>query len=184
MLKKRITAPFSVVSVSDPALCAFPIADINDYASSRDLSKLDIDVETGTVIPTGEQITVFKAHPLKRKWSHLTDMDGLSQKAELIFRNHVFAATNFDLKTKEDKNGNVTVRSSTMDNIPDDVVQEIALVIQQTSNGRGADTRPFSVPDTWRRDMLMSTTLDANIARRKAAKEHYLKLEESQASTE
>ena len=130
MLKQRLTAPFKVVYMCDPAILELSTDATQKYRRTRNFE--DLDISKCSTPPT-----VFSCVPLKTKWKHLTDVarDSASAANWSIFRNHVQSATHFD-----DDNGRPIIEivddaipESKEDLIPIDVVAEIAGVIVEKS---------------------------------------------------
>ncbi len=121
----------------DPAILANFTADATQkYRLTRNIEDLDLK-------STSEPITVFRCKPLLTKWKHLIDSvrDNASSAMWSIFRHHVLSAKNFD----DDKGQPIielvddAIPDKKQDDIPIDVISEIALVIvekaMETSKG-------------------------------------------------
>jgi hypothetical protein len=157
MIRKRISEPFDVVCVGDPALQAVDYAAMREYSMTRDVACLEIDK-----LP--EKPTVFTCAPLLCEHEHvLGNMDHAAMW--FLFSRYVTKIKNsdfdVDLKyvTERDK---TRISDDCRKLFPIDVVAEIASVIIERASGRDGENIPFSQPDgSWFRNWIASKTLSA-----------------------
>lgn len=169
MLTQRLTKPFKVVSLSDEATL-----DINDkvfslYAQTRDFSLIEELIPSLEIKPT-----IFHCLPLMADKEYLADsmLTNPSGTAWNIFRHHVKSAENFT-----DNSGNPLIKidpetelikQDCHENIPSDVIKEIAGVIIHKAN---ESTKPFIMPDTWLRTRIRSRVVHAMLAKEETVNE-------------
>lgn len=155
MIPARDTKSRWVVSLKDDALSDFENGKIREYAESRDISVLGIDTKTGIVSSNGKPATLFLVEPLKQVFANLADPEVRNRNALIsVFATHVKDARNAPCEMSRD--GDV-LKQSVLEQIPIDMMAEIATVVIElaTGGGRGV-TIPFSLPDGFwaeRRDM-------------------------------
>ena len=152
MLGRRLTEEFAVVSRHDEALMGAELDEpMRRYLLSREIDELPLD-------GLAPQPTVFHCKPLKSEHEHLVDavLQAGSKAAWEIFRNHVVRIDGFEFSpyAKDKAWGQEKVPKLTdaaRDEIPRDVVQEVATVIALKGN---VSTRSFGLPDSWRGERI------------------------------
>ena len=177
MLSRRLTEEFRVVSRFDEALAGADIDEpMRKYLLSRDLEDLPLE-------GLAPQPTVFVCKPLMSEHEHLVDavLQAGSKAAWEIFRNHVLRIDGFSFSpyAKDKAWGSEKVPKLTdtaRDEVPRDVVQEVATVIALKGN---VSTRSFTLPDSWRvervrdrhlADLQTETSADTTGAKKKTTK--------------
>lgn len=146
-IKQRITQEFELIFIFDSALDALPTTMVQEWiAKGRNIEDLDL---TQCV----EEPTIFKCRPLLAKYDNLKERvkEGDAFACWAIFAIHVVSAKNcvdgkgVDLLKWED-GAERTIKESCKENVPTDVVVDIAKVIVGKSEQASA---VFTVPDTF-----------------------------------
>jgi hypothetical protein len=146
---KRLTADLEVVHSCDPALEFVDQTVMSSYLLSRDIS----------VLPKSavDAATVFTVRPLEVKYEGLINSIHEPQAMRSVFRSHVCAVRGpmASWLTLENHGGNRRLTEQASEEVSLDVVGEIVTVIVQSASKRG-DAAPFSPPDSWRQNRLLT----------------------------
>jgi len=159
---KRLSDKFRIVVVSDPALLGWDEKNAGEahanYAMTYDVSRIPDHIL--------KHCTVFTCKPLLKKWEHLVDSVRELATARVLFKHHVQKATNFPGWELDGEKG--TVEDKTLDEIPLDVMREVAAVIVRKA---GMDTTPFTPPPTLSADRMRYRVLHVTPAKTESATE-------------
>lgn len=147
MIRKRLTAPFEMVSIHDDNLYQIPHERLREYIIKRDIDIL------GDLSQHKEPITVFKCKPLMVNYEserdRMAEIEQVAPAAWQIFKAHVISAHNCinpedgeSLLTWTDEQPRV-IENDCRKNIPPKIVIEIAHIVCEKANN---STAPFTVP--------------------------------------
>jgi hypothetical protein len=165
-IKQRVTAEFDLIFVYDDALNDLPTVMVQEWiAKGRNIEDLNLKQCT-------EQPSIFRCRPLLTKFEYLKDRvkEGDPLSCWAIFAVHVVGAKNCsdergrDLLTWDDS-ADRTIKDNCRDNIPSDVVVDIARVICGKSEEASA---VFTVPDSFWATRARSQMLRAKDATSKS----------------
>jgi hypothetical protein len=169
MLTQRLTKKIKVVSIYDEALLGIDDKTMTLYAQTRDFSLIEKELPK-----LEDKVTVFHCLPLRADKEYLMDgvLESESHASWQIFKHHVQKAENFNTDDGTPiimLNDDSVIDKKCRENIPRDIVQEIAGVIIRKGN---ESTKPFMMPDTWLRTRILSRHLLVNRAQKKSATEN------------
>jgi hypothetical protein len=143
VLKRRTSDSIWVISMRDPALLSLSPQEIETYLLTRDASKVD-----AAIAAKGEVATRFLVRPLQTRYERLLsypDADALWN----VFALHVERIDGGDFAVEwTESNGVKRLSDSVREQIPHEVVVEVATVIAQAASR--SDITPFTLPDGWR----------------------------------
>jgi len=150
MLKQRLSAPFEVVYMCDPAILTLSADATKEYRQTRNIE--DIDLTKCETPPT-----VFTCVPLKTEHKHFTDaaLSMASMANWSVFRHHVISATNFEAENGQPiiKLTDKAIPDSQEHLIPLDVVAEIAHVIVEKAC---AESKFFTQPAHYSEQLMLT----------------------------